>query len=375
MQLYEYEGKQLFVQYGIPVPKGLVISSEALVYESPSFPVAIKPQVLAGGRGKAGAIRFANNLVELQRSVRELIGSRIKGATVRKLLIENRARATKELYLSILTDRNSADTLIMTSSTGGVNIEEANASVLKVHVNPLLGLQPHMLRRLISWLKLEKNTADQFAELVQKSYRLYNEMDALLVEINPLALLADGSLLALDSKISIDDYCISRHAELEGMGKPSTHFGERLAELGISGTELDGEIAIVASGAGCLMATLDEVVRHGGAARACVDLGGSVFNMDTFPKTIHGCLEAIRLLNPRVILLNAFFQLADCQAFAKAVTNSMQNASREIPTIVRLKGRFDDQVGQTLSASTMISHTMSFTEACRLAVRKSGEKN
>ena len=375
MQLYECEGKQLLRQYGIPAPRGVVVSNKEVTFDGASFPLVVKPQVLVVGRGKAGGIRFADNIDELQRFVHELIGSNIEGVTIQRLLIEEKARITKELYLRIATDRNSADTLIMASTSGGVDIEEVNKSAFTAHVNPLLGLQHYVVRGLVSSLKLEKETADRLGELVRNMFRLYSEMDALLVEIHPLAVLDDGSLQALDSKVIIDDYCIARHPQLKGMGKPSTSFGERLAELGLNATELDGEIAIITSGAGCMMATLDQIVRYGGTARACVDLGGSPFNMDTFPKAIHGCLEAIRDLMPRSILLNAFLQLADSQGFAKAIISSMRNASREIPTVVRLKGRFDDQVGQILGESGLVSYTTSFTEACKMVVQKSRRAN
>ena len=341
MRLYEYEAKAILAEHGVPIPRGWLWPD--LSDELPDR-VVVKAQVLGGGRGKAGGIVFVNpsDAAEgtgglLEAVARDLLGRQIGEQTVGTLYVEEAIPIERELYAAALVDRDRRRAVLLAGREGGVEVEAADpGSFTRVEVDPLVGLQPFMLRRLARGLNLANEQARAAETLFRTLWEVLLRYDAELVEINPLALTADGMLVAADARMAIDDGALGRQERLPREGRFASEFEQRCWELGVAGVELDGAIAMVISGAGLGMASLDTVTALGGTTRALVDLGGTAFQDR---ETLEAILRLALDLRPELLMVQAYFQLADLRPLAEALAAVLRERAGDHPPIVaRLKG-------------------------------------
>jgi succinyl-CoA synthetase beta subunit len=344
VDLYEYQGKQLFARFAIPVSEGRLATTpeEARVAaEEIGGPVVVKAQVLTGGRGKAGGVKLADDPADAEAKARDILGLDINGHVVRKLWIEQASDIAKEYYLSITFDRGTKKPLLMLTMEGGVEIEqvaEENPDALsRLHVDPLEGFQPYQARRLIYGAAIdEPSEQKQILAIVEKLYRCFVESDAMLTEINPLIVTPDGEVRALDSKFTVDDSALYRHpdiAEMRDVEAADPH--ERLArEKGVTYVKLDGEVGILGNGAGLSMSTVDVVVVAGGRPANFCDLGGG--------GDAQGVVDALEVITSdsqvRSIFFNIFGGITRCDEVARGILAALEQMKIELPIVVRLDG-------------------------------------
>jgi len=349
MHLHEYQAKQLFSEYGIPVPVGQLIDSvddvDTVAIGSGAW--VVKAQVHAGGRGKGGGVRLVRNRDELAGAVRALLGSRLvtrqtdmAGLPVNSVLVEQTVDIAREIYFSILVDRTRERVMLMASAAGGMNIEEvaANdpAAILTESVNPAVGLQGYQCRNLAFDLGLEGRQIGAFTRLLDAACRLVMACDASLLEINPLVVTGDGELLALDAKVDIDDNALFRHAELASLRDASQQDArENIAQQhGLNYIRLAGNIACMVNGAGLAMATMDIIKLHGGAPANFLDVGGGA--------TADKVAEAFKIIlsDPQVeaILVNIFGGIVRCDLIAEGILQAIAEVAVNVPVVVRLEG-------------------------------------
>jgi succinyl-CoA synthetase beta subunit len=344
VDLYEYQGKQLFARFAIPVSEGRLATTpeEArAAAEEIDGPVVVKAQVLTGGRGKAGGVKLADDPADAEAKARDILGLDINGHVVRKLWIEQASDIAKEYYLSITFDRGTKKPLLMLTTEGGVEIEqvaEENPDALsRLHVDPLEGFQPYQARRLIYGAAIdEPSEQKQILAIVEKLYRCFVESDAMLTEINPLIVTPDGEVRALDSKFTVDDSALYRHpdiAEMRDVEAADPH--ERLArEKGVTYVKLDGEVGILGNGAGLSMSTVDVVVVAGGRPANFCDLGGG--------GDAQGVVDALEVITSdsqvRSIFFNIFGGITRCDEVARGILAALEQMKIELPIVVRLDG-------------------------------------
>src|SRR5881227_4214152 len=284
MDLLEYQGKELFKQFGIPVSEGRVATTpeeaRAAAMEL-GGPVVVKAQVLTGGRGKAGGVKLADDPADAEQKAKDIIGLDIRGHVVEKLWVEQASDIAKEYYLSITFDRGAKQPLFMFTTQGGVEIEQVAEehpdALVRLHVDPLEGFQPWVARRLIYGAGVDDPSEQkQISAIVEKLYRCFVESDAMLCEINPLIVTPEGEVKALDSKFTVDDNALFAHPDIAEMRDPEAYPPEeRLArEKGVTYVKLDGSVGILGNGAGLSMSTVDVVVVAGGKPANFCDLGG-----------------------------------------------------------------------------------------------------
>jgi succinyl-CoA synthetase beta subunit len=344
MDLYEYQGKQLFARFGIPVSEGKLASTpeEArAVAEELGGQVVVKAQVLTGGRGKAGGIKLADSPEEAAQVAEEILGLDIRGHVVGKVLVEKASDIAKEYYLSITFDRGEKKGLLMLTTEGGVDIEEVAErspdALARLHVDPLIGFQPFQAR----WLCFTAGVGDpdeqkQVIGLVGRLYDAFVGADAMLCEINPLIVTPEGEVKALDSKFTVDDNALFRHPDIAEMrdldaGDPQ----ERLArEKGVTYVKLDGEIGILGNGAGLVMSTLDVIAQVGGRPANFCDLGGG--------GDAEGVVDALEVITSdaqvKGILFNIFGGITRCDEVARGILEALDRMTIELPVVVRLDG-------------------------------------
>jgi len=349
MKLYEFEAKKVFDKYGIPVSEGVIVSSPEEVKEF-TYPVVVKAQVLVGGRGKAGGIQFANNQSEIKKVVAEITGMSIKGYKVRQALIESKLEIEKELYLSIMIDRSARAPLLMASVMGGIDIESVpDKDILKIHIPPLIGLQPYILRALRKKLGLDKQLTDQIIDVVQKMYKLFKTEDAELVEINPLVITKDKKIVAGDAKMTIDDNALYRHKEYSRIDLDLTALEKEAKEKGIAFIQLEGDIGVIANGAGLTMATLDTLNKKGGKGGTFLDLGGT-----DDPEKVKEAFMILMKANPSVILMNIFGGITKCDTVALGVKEALETQTSRVPVVARIKGLHEEEAKIILKDAGMI---------------------
>jgi succinyl-CoA synthetase beta subunit len=344
MDLYEYQGKQLFARFGIPVSEGRLATTpeEArAAAEELGGQVVVKAQVLTGGRGKAGGIKLAGSPEEAAQRAEEILGMDIRGHVVRRVWIETASDIAKEYYLSVTFDRGEKKPLFMLTTEGGVDIEEVAGrspeALARLHVDPLVGFQPFQAR----WLCFTAGVGDpdeqkQVIDLVGRLYDAFVGADSMLCEINPLIVTPDGEVKALDSKFTVDDNALFRHPDIAEMrdldaGDPQ----ERLArEKGVTYVKLDGEIGILGNGAGLVMSTLDVIAQVGGRPANFCDLGGG--------GDAEGVVEALEVIvsDPQVkgILFNIFGGITRGDEVARGILEALDRMTIDLPIVVRLDG-------------------------------------
>lgn len=346
MKLYEFQGKDIFRKYGIPTPEGYVIRHPDEIRDFQGE-VALKAQVLVGGRGKAGGIKFAKTREEAIKIAEELFQSTIKGTKIRYVLIEDKLKIKKEYFLSITVDRSKRCPIVMASAAGGVDIEEVPDNLIyKYWIDPLVGINSFIARNLCKKLEFKDELASQFTKILFSAYRIFIECDAELVEINPLVLTDDSKLIAADAKIIIDADAVYRHANIPKNEEDETPLEKYAAEKGYSFVELDGDIGVIANGAGLTMATLDALLLHNLRPRTFLDLGGT----DSVEKT-KNAFEVVLRANPKIIFVNIFGGVTKCSTVAKGILAAKEEFKINIPIIVRLSGVHEEEGREMLKSA------------------------
>jgi succinyl-CoA synthetase beta subunit len=352
MKLFEYRGKELFDKYDIAVPNGKLVNSEKDL-SGLKFPFVLKAQVPIGGRGKAGGIKSAENLNDAKEKFSQIMGMDIKGFTVKKVYAEEKVEIKKELYLSITLDRTKRMPLIMISGEGGMDIESVpDDKIFKEWVNPLIGIQSFNIRNVVSKLKLEKEEVKGIAKVISKIYKMFREYDCELVEINPLIIRPDGSAMALDSKVSINDDAMFRHSDIAPELVELTALEKDAKQKGISFIQLDGDIGVIANGAGLTMATLDALTHYEGKGGVFLDLGGT-----DDPEKVMQAFELMKKAKPKVIFLNLFGGITKCDTVAKGVKAVITKEGIDCPVITRIKGMNEDAAKEILKDAGLITAT------------------
>jgi succinyl-CoA synthetase beta subunit len=344
LDLYEYQGKQLFARHGIPVSEGrLAISAEEAraAAEALGGQVVVKAQVLTGGRGKAGGIKLADDPAAAQERAQEILGLDIRGHVVSRLWIERASEIEKEYYLSVTFDRGAKRPLFMFTTQGGVDIEEVAVSnpeaLVKLHVDPLEGFHPWQARRLVYGAGVaDANEQKQIAVIVGKLYAAFVESDAMLCEINPLIVTPAGDVRALDSKFTVDDNALYRHPDIAEMRDVTADDPlEALArEKGVTYVKLDGEVGVLGNGAGLTMSTVDVVTFAGGRPANFCDLGGG--------GDAQGVVDALEVITRdrqvKAIFFNIFGGITRCDEVARGILQALGKIEIRYPIVVRLDG-------------------------------------
>jgi succinyl-CoA synthetase beta subunit len=344
LDLYEYQGKELFRRAGIPVSDGRLAETAAAARaaaEELGGAVVVKAQVLTGGRGKAGGIKLAESPEEAEARAEEILGLDIRGHVVRRLWIEKASDIAKEYYLSVTFDRGAKKPLLMFTTQGGVDIEEVAASspdaLVKLHVDPFEGFQPWHARALVYGAGVdEPDEQKQIAAITGRLYSAFVEQDAMLCEINPLIVTPTGEVKALDSKFTVDDNALFRHPDVAEMRDPEAYPPEERAarEKGVTYVKLDGEVGILGNGAGLVMSTLDVIVLVGGSPANFCDLGGG--------GDAQGVVDALEIITGdaqvKAILFNIFGGITRCDEVARGILQALGQMEIPHPIVVRLDG-------------------------------------
>jgi len=372
MKLYEYQARELLTAAGIPVPPGEVAGSPeeaARAAEQLGLPVVLKAQVLAGGRGKAGGVKSARTLEEVRARAREILSLSIKDVPVRRLLVVKAVDIRREYYLGLTVDRSAKKTVAIVSASGGVDIEEAREpqAILTAHIDPQSGPDQAALGRLLTRAFPAARAAEALQTLLAL-YGLFRAKDASLVEVNPYAELADGSLLAADAKVVLDDNGLPKHPELEGYRNAEEYSEEETAAraAGLSFVSLDGDIGCIVNGAGLAMATMDQIKLFGGAPANFLDVGGS-----SSPEKVLTALNILRA-NPRLkaILINIFGGITRCDDIARGILIARRQADLTVPMVIRLIGT-NQKEGAALLAGEGLAALEDMSEAVKKVLEAS----
>jgi len=373
MNLHEYQARAILARHHIPVPPSRVARSpeeaEAAAREI-GGEVVIKAQVHAGGRGKAGGVKLANSPVGARETAAQILGMTIKGLDVRQVLVAPAADIRREFYLGFVLDRSEQSVVMMSSAEGGIDIEEVAARtperILRIHADPVVGFQPYQGRDAAFQLGLTGPHVRQFAQITTKLYNVFTQNDASLVEINPLAEVADGELQALDAKMTIDDSALYRHPELAALRDRSQEDpGEaRAGEAGISYIKLDGEIGCMVNGAGLAMATMDTISQYGGRPANFLDIGGGA-KQEQVTTALNIILSEP---NVRAVLINIFGGITRCDMVARGILAALEGVERRAPMVVRLVGTNEDE-GRRILEGANLAAAPSLAEAAETAVR------
>jgi succinyl-CoA synthetase beta subunit len=358
MDLLEYQGKQLFARHGVPVPEGEPADSVDAAMAAAAaigFPCVVKAQVLIGGRGKAGGIKVAKDSGEARAAAEAILGMDIRGHTVHEVWIEEASEIEAEYYASIVFDRSAKAPLLMLSTQGGMDIEEVADSnpgaIAKLHVDPLVGFQAFHGRRLAFEAAVDADVVRPIGALLAKLYDAFVAEEAMLVEVNPLVVLGDRSVKALDAKVTLDDNSLFRHAgnaELRNPGAEDPQ--EQMAhERGLTYVKLDGDIGILGNGAGLVMSTLDVVAQAGGAPANFLDAGGG-----SKAEAITSAVEVI-LSDEKVkaVLFNIFGGITRCDEVANGLIEAFAQIKPDVPFVVRLDGTNDVEGRRLLAEANL----------------------
>jgi succinyl-CoA synthetase beta subunit len=348
LDLFEYQGKQYFARYDIPVSPGGVaddVDSAVAAADAAGYPVVVKAQVQVGGRGKAGGIKLANDAEEVRTHAAAILGMDIKGHVVRRVWVERASDIAEEYYASFTLDRAAKQHLLMLSAQGGVDIEEVVArdpgAIVRLHIDPVDGLSVETARRAAVDAAIPDKAVDGVADVLVKLYRCYSEGDCDLAEVNPLILKPSGEVHALDAKVTLDDNAAFRHPEWDQFrGTEELDERERLAkEKGLQYIGLDGSVGIIANGAGLAMSTLDVVNQVGGQAANFLDIGGGA-NADVMA----AALEVINFdERVRSIFINIFGGITRGDEVGKGIVEAVRRVELRAPMVVRLDGTNADE--------------------------------
>lgn len=381
MKLFEFEAKGFFQKRGVPVPEGAVCENPeevAKAYNKLGGNVALKSQVLVGGRGKAGGIKFPKSEAEARKMATELLNMKIKGEPVEKILVEKALDIKQEYYLGIITDPDEGCPILMFSAEGGVEIEELAVSkpeaIKKIPIDPRYGLLGYKLLDEMKEAGIPSGLHNNIISIARGLYQTYWDMDGELVEINPLVATADGKVLAADAKFNVDNSALNRHPEIPK--RPAKTIEERAAEMALSYVLLDGSIGLISNGAGLTMAAMDFIRQQGGSPANFLDLGGQATEAVTIKNGIKVVLE-----NPHVtaILVYIFAGGPRCDVIASGVVEAVgemeAKGSLNVPIIVTLHGRNAKEGMEVLSKfkSPHLYHVAEVEDAVRKAIELGGK--
>jgi succinyl-CoA synthetase beta subunit len=372
MKLHEYQSKQVFARYGIPIPRGRVAATAMQakeIAEELGGRVVVKSQVLVGGRGKAGGIRLAKNPQEAEEFATKILAMELKGLPVRKVLVDEAADIRHEIYLGVTNDRAARKPVMMASAAGGVDIEEvariSPEKIIKVHIDPLLGLRDYQTRDLAAGIDLPKDHWRIFGQICNGLWRAYLENDATLAEINPLVITGQNQLLAVDGKMVLDDNGLFRHTELTEMRDLDVEAPAEIEarKYGLTYIKLDGSIGCMVNGAGLAMATMDIVNYFGGEPANFLDIGGGA-GADKVS-------AALRLIladpNVKAVLFNIFGGITRGDEVARGILTALEEIKTDVPMVIRLVGTNAEEGRQLLADAKMITAT-TLAEAAQKAV-------
>lgn len=371
MKLYEYEAKQLFSLYNISVPEfELARTPEEAreITQKLGGKSVLKAQVLVAGRGKSGGIKFAESPQEAYELAKKLLGMEIKGEKVNSLLVSEVVNIERELYLSIVIDRSVGAISILASSEGGIDIEELAArspeKLIKVYVDPLIGLKPYHIRRITEFMNLSDEQKKALQDITLNLYRVFVDFDCELAEINPLAVDKEGKLVPVDAKVIIDDNALFRRKEFaERVYVELNELEIEAKKHGFSYVELDGDIGIIGNGAGLTMATMDLVKLYGGRPANFLDIGGGA-RADVVEKAASLLLKHPKV---KVLLVNILGGITRCDEVAKGLVNALTNYGKDKKLVVRLIGTNEEE-GKKILSNAGISAFDSMEDAAKNAV-------
>jgi succinyl-CoA synthetase beta subunit len=357
LDLYEYQGKELLRKYDLETLPGIVAETPEEARQAAQElggTVAVKAQVLTGGRGKAGGIKVVRSPEEAESAAGQILGMDIRGHTVRRVLIEGGADIEREMYLSVTVDRGAKKPLILFSTEGGVDIEEVAETnpeaIVRLHVDPLLGLLPYQVREVVFSAGLEGDAARGVGRTLTNLFRAFEESDASLVEINPLVITADGRVLTLDAKVTVDNSSLYRHkdiAELHDVEAADPQ-EQRAQEVGLQYVKLDGDVGILGNGAGLVMSTLDVVAQAGGEPANFCDVGGGAD-----AEKISTALDIVTSNEQvRSVLFNIFGGITRGDEVARGLLSAIEKSTIELPIVVRLDGTNAEEGRQILAENT-----------------------
>ena len=373
MKLHEYQSKQIFSKFGIPIPRGRVANSSGNVRqiaEELGSKVVVKAQVLSGGRGKAGGIRLADNPEIAENLATQILGMTINNYPVHKVLVDEAVIIEKELYLGIAVDRVNSLPALIASAQGGIDIEEiaqnSPEKIIKLNIPLLLGLREYQTRSLALAIDLPKNYWRLFMEIAIGLWQIFKQYDATLIEINPLVITEDLRILALDGKIELDENALFRHPELIELRDFDMEdpIEVEACKYGLAYIRMNGEVGCMVNGAGLAMATMDMIKLFGGEPANFLDIGGGA--------GAEKVAAAFRLIlsDPKVksVLINIFGGITRCDEVAKGIIKALDETGPQIPIILRLEGN-NAKEGRELLKRANLNTVNSFSEAAQLAVK------
>lgn len=382
MNLHEYQAKALLNRYGVPIAPGEVAAApeqaEAAARTLGGGRWAVKAQVHAGGRGKGGGVALCDSLEAVREAAGRLLGTRLvtpqtgpEGLPVDKVYVEQASAIARELYLSLLIDRAAESACFVGSAAGGMDIEqvahETPEKIARVKVQAALGVMPYAGRRLARVFGLEGEAAREMHTIAVALYRMFDECDASLVEINPLVVTGDGNLLALDAKVAVEDNALFRQQELAAQRDPGQEdeLERRAQEVGLSYVSLDGSIACMVNGAGLAMATMDLIKLQGGEPANFLDVGGAA----DASRVAAGFRLILSNPNVRAILVNIFGGIVRCDVIAEGILQAVREASVDVPVVARLEGTNAGPARTMLEASELtVTAASDLAAAARIAV-------
>jgi succinyl-CoA synthetase beta subunit len=378
MKLHEYQSKQIFAKYGIPIPNGRVAATAAeakQIAEELGGRVVIKSQVLVGGRGKAGGIRLAKNPDEAEELATIILGMEIKGLPVRKVLVDQAANIDKEIYLGITNDRAARKPVLMASAAGGVEIEEVAREtpekIVRVHIHPLLGLRDYQARDIAAGIDLPREHWRTFGQICQGLWQAYNASDATLAEINPLVITEENQIIAVDGKMLLDDNALFRHPDLAEMRDLDVEAPSEIEarKYGLSYIKLEGNIGCMVNGAGLAMTTMDIIKLFGGEPANFLDIGGGA--------GAEKVAAALRIIlsdpNVKAVLFNVFGGITRGDEVARGVLAAMEEVKPHIPMVIRLVGTHAEEGRQILADANMITAETLAEAAQKVVAAAQGE--
>ena len=373
VKLAEWRGKEIFRKYGLPLPRGVVVRSPgevaaAIQSAGVPLPCVIKAQVLAGGRGKGGAVRFASTVAEAEEATKAILALEFKGEKVREVLIEEKLPIGRELYVALTLDRSLRVPIAIASGKGGVEIESVDESaILRVPVHPFPGLIGYEKRRLLAALGVTGPLAKSTEALLDRMWEIFVREDAELVEINPLAVVNDH-VVALDAKVIIEDDAAFRHPEYAEIRDDRTPLEEIAREKEIAFVQLDGNIGVIANGAGLTMATLDVLAEFGGKPGVFLDLGGT-----DDPNKVTEAFVLMAQAKPAAVFLNIFGGVTRCDTVAKGLVRAMGQlpTSERFPLVARIRGN-NEAEGVAILRAAGISSNPDLKESVQAVIAAAG---
>lgn len=364
MKIHEYQAKELFKKHGVPVPESGVAfkpdEAVAVAKKLANYPVVVKAQIHAGGRGKGGGVKLARSADEVQKIAKEIIGMTLvthqtgpEGRLVKKVLVEQGLNIEKELYLSIIPDRVSAKIVVMASEAGGMDIEEVSVKtperIIKVQINPLLGMQSYHCRAVAFGLNLSPAVMKPFVTMLQNLYRLFVDYDCSLVEINPLVITKEEMVIALDAKVNFDDNALFRHPDIQAYRDLDEEdpLEVEASKFDLNYINLVGNVGNMVNGAGLAMATMDIIKQAGAEPANFLDVGGGA----SAEMVENGFRIILSDKNVKGILINIFGGILRCDVLANGVVEAAKKTGIKVPVVVRMEGTNVEEGRKILVAS------------------------